>query len=369
VHAVDPEGAEADSNLFDVTVTVPGQPTITSTPVTGATTNIAYTYNITSDDTDVGDTLVISATTLPTWLELTDNGDRTATLTGTPSAADLGDNAVELVVTDSAVPPNSSTQAFTITVADPMVASILPGSRSAVVNSPVTAFATIINPGSIPLTGCGIAPTTSVPAAFLYQTTDSTTNALIGTPNTPVGLGAGASQSFVIAFTPTQALAATEISFDFSCDGAGVATEIPGVNTFILSASATPVADIIALAASATPGQVVLSGGAGAYAVATANVGVDGTVEVSADTGGVSLPVTLSICETDPVTSACINPATPTATPFDVTIGAGETPTFAVFIGSATPIAFDPAVNRVFFKVRNQGGEVVASTSVAVSNP
>lgn len=371
VAAIDPDLAEARSNLFDVTVTIPGQPLITSTPVTGATTDIAYTYNITSTDPDAGDSLVVTAPTLPAWLTFTDGGtgDGSALLTGTPTAANVGDHAVELVVTDDGVIPQSFTQSFSITVSEPTVASILPGSRSAVVNSPVTAFATMINAGSVALTGCGIAPIDSVPADFLYQTTDSTTNALIGTPNTPVGLGVGAAQSFVFAFTPTQAFAATDISFDFSCDDAGVATEIPGVNTFILSASASPVADIIALAASATPGQVVLSGGAGVFAVATANVGVAGTVQVSASTGGAVLPVTLSICQTDPVTSACTNPAVPTSTPFDVTIGAGETPTFGVFVSSATPIAFDPAVNRVFFEVRNQSGEVVASTSVAVSSP
>jgi len=370
--ALDPDQGADASNFFDIVVLLAGQPGFTSIPVTGATNGLTYTYNITSSDTDVGDTLVVTATPpLPAWLTLTDGGtgDGSATLSGTPGAGDVGDHAVELVVTDSGVPAQSSTQSFTITVADPTVASILPGSRSAVVNAPVTAFATMINAGGLPLTGCAFAPTTSVTADFLYQTTDPATNALIGTPDTPVDLAAGEAQSFVFAFTPTVAFGATDISFDFSCDGAGVATEIPGVNTFILSASATPVADIIALAASATPGQVVLSGGAGAFAVATANVGVAGTVQVSASTGGTVLPVTLSICQTDPVTSACVNPAVPTASPFDVTIGAGETPTFGVFVSSATPIAFDPAVNRVFFEVRNQGGEVVASTSVAVSNP
>jgi len=371
VFASDPDTATAVSNRFDVIVLLPGEPGFTSSPSIGATPGVIYTYNITSSDTDVGDTLVVTADTLPAWLTLTDGGtgDGSATLSGTPGTGDVGDHDVVLVVTDSGVPTQSDTQSFTITVAEPTVAAVLPGSRSAVVNSPVTAFATIINAGSAPLTGCAIAPTTSVSADFLYQTTDPNTNALTGTANTPVDLGGGDAQSFVFAFTPTLAFAATEISFDFSCDGAGVATEIPGVNTFILSASATPVADIIALAASATPGQVVLSGGAGAFAVATANVGATGTLEVSADTGGAVLPVTLSVCQTDPATSVCINPTVPTASSISVTIPGGETPTFGVFVGSATPIAFDPALNRVFFKVRNQGGEVVASTSVAVSNP
>ena len=94
-----------------------------------------------------------------------------------------------------------------------------------------------------------------------------------------------------------------------------MATEIPGVNTFFLSASDTPVPDITALAASNPPGQVVLAS-TGVFAVATANIGVAGTVTGSADTGSASLPVTISVCETDPATSACVNPAVPTTAPF-----------------------------------------------------
>ena len=257
---------------------------------------------------------------------------------------------------------------FVIAEAARNVASILPGSRAVALGGTATAFATMINTGSVPLSGCSIAPATPVAASFLYQTTDPATNTLTGTPDTAVDLGAGASRSFLIAFTPAQAIPATEISFDFSCNGAGRASVIPGVNTFILSATAVPGPDVIALAASSPPGQVVLAS-AGAFAVATANVGTAGTLEVSADTGSAALPVTLSICQTDPGTGSCINPAVPTTGPLNLSIGAGETPTFAVFISADVPIAFDPAVNRVFFRIRNQSGETVALTSVAVSKP
>ena len=331
---------------------------------------------INDTDPDVGDRLTIVSVSTPSaggMALVDDNGtpeDPTDDVIDyAPAAGFAGTETFTYRIEDTG--SASDMAVVTVAVVEPTVASILPGSRSAVVNSPVTAFATMINVGSIALTGCGMAPTTAVPADFLYQTTDPATNALTGARDTPVDLAAGASQSFMFAFTPTQAFAATDVHFDFSCDGAGVATEIPGINTFVLSASATPVADIIALAATdpATPGEVVLTGTAGAFAVATANVGVTGTVDVAVDTGAAVLPVTLSICQTDPATGACINPAVPTTGLADVAIGAAETPTFAVFISSDTPIAPDPAVNRVFFEVRNQRGEVVASTSVAVSKP
>ncbi len=59
------------------------------------------------------DTVAITGSTLPAWLTLTDNGNRTATLTGTPSAANVGPNPVTLVASDGV---NSAQQSFTITV-------------------------------------------------------------------------------------------------------------------------------------------------------------------------------------------------------------------------------------------------------------
>jgi len=74
-------------------------PAFTSTPITAATRDVPYTYNITAAD-DNGDALIITATTLPTWLTLVDHGDGTATLSGTPTEADAGEHEVVLRVMD-----------------------------------------------------------------------------------------------------------------------------------------------------------------------------------------------------------------------------------------------------------------------------
>ena len=58
-----------------------------------------------------------------------------------------------------------------------LVSALLPTSRSAVVGTTVTAFATVINAGEL-ATDCSITPTTPVAADFFYQTTDPATNAL-----------------------------------------------------------------------------------------------------------------------------------------------------------------------------------------------
>jgi Divergent InlB B-repeat domain len=53
----------------------------------------------------------------------------------------------------------------------PLFAAVLPQSRSAVVNNPVTAFATILNTQAVVQQGCAISPLGDPSLNFLYQTT------------------------------------------------------------------------------------------------------------------------------------------------------------------------------------------------------
>ena len=48
--------------------------------------------------------------------------------------------------------------------------------------------------------------------------------------------------------------------------------------------------------------------GTGVFAVAIANVGLGGTITASADTGAVTLPLSIQLCQTDPGTGACVSP-------------------------------------------------------------
>ncbi len=109
----------AENNTAVVTFTVPNYaPSFTSAPVTTATQDAPYTYAVTATDPDLayGDALTLTAPTRPAWLTLVDHGNGTATLSGTPSNADVGDHAVLLQVTDSG--GLTDTQAFTVTVAN-----------------------------------------------------------------------------------------------------------------------------------------------------------------------------------------------------------------------------------------------------------
>ncbi len=105
------------SNLATVSITinpVNEAPAFTSSPVTQATENQLYTYDITTSDPDLGDTRSVTATSLPpSWLTLAPTGNGTATLSGTPGTGDVG-GSVNLRVQDSA--GLFADQSFTITV-------------------------------------------------------------------------------------------------------------------------------------------------------------------------------------------------------------------------------------------------------------
>jgi hypothetical protein len=256
--------------------------------------------------------------------------------------------------------------AFELQQATGVVAAVLPSSRSVQVNTPAAAFATVINAGQAMATSCSIAPLTNVPASFVFQTTDPATNQVIGFPNTPANIAAGVAQSFVFAITPTAPIAPTEVEFSFDCENTDPAPINVGLNTLLLSASSTPVPDIVALAATlSNDGIVNIAGtnGTGAFAVATVNVGASTSITASADTGSAALPLIINLCQTDPATGACISGIGPTVT---TTINANATPTFGIFVQGNGNIPFDPAANRIFVRFEDGGGVTRGSTSVAV---
>ena len=127
------------STTASYVLTVNSPTTFSSTPPTG---NLAvgqlYTYNITLSDPDVpfGDVIGVEGTTIPTWLTLTDNGNGTATLSGTPGAGDVGGNAIQLDAEDiyhHCFGQNS--QLFTINVGTPPTLDIQGTSTCANVNN------------------------------------------------------------------------------------------------------------------------------------------------------------------------------------------------------------------------------------------
>jgi DNA-binding beta-propeller fold protein YncE len=263
-------------------------------------------------------------------------------------------------------PSNQRVQVFSI-APTASHASVLPGSRAVQLGNTATIFATMINAGSATLDGCAIALPVTAPAGLTlaYQATNSS-NVPVGAPNTPVTIaGNDGIQSFIVSFQGSTPFIAPGMTLDFSCTGAAPAGILAGIDTVDLTFSATPIADIIALAATATNNGIVEvpNGGAGAFAVATDNLGASAPLTVSVDTGAATLPVTATICPSNPSTGACLSAP---AASFPLTIAGGTTPTFSIFVSSAGAVPFDPAGSRIFVRFTDAQGGLHGSTSVAI---
>jgi len=216
------------------------------------------------------------------------------------------------------------------TVAAPFSA-VLPSSRSVEIGVTATAFATILNVDNVVAEGCSIAPSTAVDASFFYQTTDPLSNALTGTPDTPVDIPAGGSQSFVIGMTPNSDFAADVVAVAVTPGGGGIAS-LPRDGIF------------------------------GLMSLATTNVGAQATITARpVDLAG--LDGFLRICQTDSNTSECLEPLTEEST---AVLAADETRTYSVFIASNTRILLDATNRRTAVEFVDEFGNVRGSTSVAI---
>ena len=248
----------------------------------------------------------------------------------------------------------------------PVVAAVLPSSRSVQVNRPATAFATIINPADTVAQSCRIVLPAGAPATLSFQATDVVTNQAIDTPGLASDIPPHERQTYLVSLVPTMPLDGVDIPLRFECATTAAAVSIPGVNTLLLSASSTPAPDIVALSATLNNDGVVdisAAGDTGVFSVAAVNVGASGRIAIAAGTGEHALPVTLSLCQTEPVSGQCLSAPAPTLT---TQINSGDTPTFAIFVKATDLVPLDPAGTRVFVRFTDDRGLTSGATSVAV---
>jgi len=246
-------------------------------------------------------------------------------------------------------------------------AAILPGSRSVEIGKVATVFATMVSASPTALDNCIIALQGGSPTGLSldYQATDPSTNAPIGLPDQPVSLAPHGTQSFVLSFSGTTAFSSAALAPIFSCNDAEPAPIVAGVDTVDLNVSTTPTPDIIAIAVAA--GGILTipqsTGGAGAFANASINAGTAGTMTVATNTGAADLPLTATICPTDPTTAACLSPP---AASVQTAFQPNGTQTYSVFATASAPITFSPGTARVFVSFTDGNGILRGSTSVAV---
>ena len=101
----------------------------------------------------------------------------------------------------------------------------------------------------------------------------------------------------------------------------------------------------------------------GAFAAATINVGGAGQLTLSADTGSVALPISVTLCPTNPATAQCLAPP---ASSLQVSLGTGTTSTFSAFVTASGPVPPAFGLSRIFLRFTDADGVQHGSTSVAV---
>lgn len=250
-----------------------------------------------------------------------------------------------------------------------LAASVLPGSRAVPVGAPAAVFATVVNAGPADGTDCSIALASMVAGVTLsYQTTDPLTNRATGSPDTPVTIPSGGSQSFVLTLTASAPVPSTELGFVFGCADLEPAATIHGLNTLRFTAAAGPILDIVPLAVTDSGDGVARIVGTGAFAVATTNLGAAGLAAAVPYVGGTPLPLDLSVCQTDPATGDCLAPP---ASSLIAHYGAGAVATYGVFVTATGDVPLDPARRRMGLAFSSPGRHdrhvrPYGATSVAV---
>ncbi len=244
--------------------------------------------------------------------------------------------------------------------------AVLPYARAVKIGTTATAFASVINNGTAAATGCSLALPSGTPATFIYQTTNSS-NLPIGTPNTPVDIPAGSTQSFVFGITPTASMNSNEIALVFDCANSNPAPSKAGLNTFILSATTDTPPDLLAIGATpSNDGVVRLPSNTvtNFFATAAVNLGSSGNIVVSADDGGRQLPLILQLCETNSSGQSII-----CGNNLNRSVNPNETVFYTVFVtGKGSSVPFNPGENRLFLRIL-ANGNTVGATNVAVTAP
>jgi len=94
------DGTTYDEESFMLFVNSNPEPKFVTNPAIYGIQGVEFTYTAIAID-DLGDAVALSVDKLPSWLTATGEGNDTIVLTGTPTAENLGQNAVKLLATDA----------------------------------------------------------------------------------------------------------------------------------------------------------------------------------------------------------------------------------------------------------------------------
>jgi fibronectin-binding autotransporter adhesin len=177
------------TQTFTVTVNdVNDAPSFSSGQPGAATAGTAFSFGLSASDPD-GGRLSFGATGLPSWLTLTDNGNGTASLSGSPGAGDVGAVSVTVRVTDSS--GASSTQVLSFNVAAAAETTTGTTTTLNITQTTTTSTTTSVTTSSTSVTGStsGTSSTTTTGGTGTNAGTGSTTVVIVSGGGTSSGGG------------------------------------------------------------------------------------------------------------------------------------------------------------------------------------
>jgi len=338
------DGLVNDTITVNVTVSsVNDLPNFTSTGVTAATQDSNYNYNIIASDSD-DSTLAITATTKPTWLTVADNGNGTATLSGLPTNANVGNNSVVLSVVDNE--NAAAIQSFTVVVSNTNDAPVITGTPAITVAQDVVYSFT----PSVSDADTGDTQTFSITNKPDWAAFSTTTGVLTGTPtNDDVGVTAG----IVITATDSAGATASLTAFSVTVSNTNDAPVISGTPattvaqdeaySFTPSVSDADAGDTQTFSITNKPNWAEFSAITGALTGTPTNddVGVTAGIVITAtDSAGATASLTAFSVTVSNTNEAPVITGTPTITvaqdvvysftPSVADVDAGDTHTFSI---------------------------------------
>ncbi len=192
-----------------LTVTVGQAPSITSADTVTFTVGTAGTFSVTTSG--YPNPAISEPVTLPSTLTFTDNGDGTATLSGTPANGTQG--SYPFTITAANGVGTNATQSFLLDVSDPVSVSN-PGPQTSTVGTAVSLQVNGSDAESLPLTysATGLPPGLSI---------NSTGGLISGTPTGP-------SSPYSVTVTATDGSASASVMFNWQVN---LPTQAPSITS------------------------------------------------------------------------------------------------------------------------------------------
>src|SRR5262249_36873034 len=105
---------------------------------------------------------------------------------------------------------------------------------------------------------------------------------------------------------------ATDMQLNYTCNTSDAVTPLIGINTLLLASASTGTPDVITVGLTPSNDGYSHTGVGTGFVIASTNIGISASLTARARVPNTSLPLTTTVCQTDPNTGQCMSPPAPT---------------------------------------------------------